>query len=39
VIVAALALAVFGSMIALTVFVEPEQRTYSTSVPASVFNK
>lgn len=39
VIVAVLALIVFGSMVALTQFVEPEQREFSTGVPPSVFNK
>lgn len=39
VIVAVLALIVFGSMFALTQFVEPEQRDYATNVPPSIFNK
>lgn len=39
VIIAVLAALVFGSMIALTTLVEPEQREYSSNVPPSAFNK
>lgn len=39
VIVAVLALIVLGSMLALTLFVEPEQRDFSVAVPPSTFNK
>lgn len=39
VIVAVLALIVLGSMLALTMFVEPEQRDYSVAVPPAIFNK
>ena len=38
-IVAVLALIVFGSMLALTQLVEPEQRDVSIVVPPSTFNK
>ena len=37
--VAVLALIVFGSMLALTQLVEPEQRDVSIVVPPSTFNK